>query len=162
MALKFTSPDFDFLLTLTGSNLNNSVLMEDDDGLFPEDLESTLKDDLIDQLSLLCDDIKFPNDDDMISTCTSTGTVSFCHSQGLQIHQSSCSWKQYYPVLSFLMSSHLYADYAHLSGLLGLPDCSNTQWHRIVEKLEDHVPDLAEWSCERVRQDVRDRGGASK
>ncbi len=30
-------------------------------------LESTLKDDLIDQLSLLCGDIKFPNDDDMIS-----------------------------------------------------------------------------------------------
>ncbi len=59
MALKFTSPEFDFLLTLTGSNLDNSVFMKDDDGLFPEDLESTLKDDLIDQLSLLCDDIKF-------------------------------------------------------------------------------------------------------
>ncbi len=65
--------------------------MEDDDGLLAEELDSTLKDDLIDRLSLLCDDIKFPHDDDMISTCTSTGTVSFCHSASLQIHHSSCS-----------------------------------------------------------------------
>ncbi len=33
----------------------------------------------------------------------------------LQIHRSSCSWTQYYPILSFLISGHLYADYAHLS-----------------------------------------------
>ncbi len=41
------------------------------DGLFAEEFDSTLKDDLIDRLSLLCDDIKFPHDD-MISTYTST------------------------------------------------------------------------------------------
>ncbi len=133
--------------------------MEDDDGLFAGEFDSTLKDDLIDRLSLLCDDIKFPHDD-MISTCTSTGTVSFCHSASLQMHHSSCSWKQYYPVLSFLISGHLYADYARLSSLLGLPSCSSTQWHRIIQKLEGHVSDLAEWSCERVREDVRDRGDA--
>ncbi len=75
---------------------------------------------------------------------------------------SSCSWKQYYPVLSFLISGHLYADYARLSSLLGLPSCSSTQWHRSIQKLEGHVSDLAEWSCERVREDVRDQGDASQ
>ncbi len=73
------------------SNSDDSEFMEDDDGLLAEEFDSTLKDDLIDRLSLLGDDIKFPHDDDMISTCTSTGTVSFCHSVSLQIHHSSCS-----------------------------------------------------------------------
>ncbi len=73
------------------SNFDDSEFMEDDDGLFAEEFDSTLKDDLIDRLSLLCDNIKFPHDDDMISTCTSTGTVSSCHSASLQIHHSSCS-----------------------------------------------------------------------
>ncbi len=41
------------------------------DGLFAEEFDSTLKDDLIDRLSLLCDGIKLPHDD-MISTYTST------------------------------------------------------------------------------------------
>ncbi len=68
------------------SNSDDSEFMENDDGLFAEEFDST-----IDHLSLLCDDIKFPHDDDMISTCTSTGTVSFCHSVILQIHHSSCS-----------------------------------------------------------------------
>ncbi len=69
------------------SNSDDSEFMEDDDGLLAEEFDSTLKDDL----SLLCDDIKFSHDDDMISTCTSTGTVSSCHSANLQIHHSSCS-----------------------------------------------------------------------
>ncbi len=59
------------------SNSDDSKFMEGDDGLFAEEFDSTLKDDLIDRLSLLCDDIKFPHDDDMISACTSTGTVTF-------------------------------------------------------------------------------------
>ncbi len=64
--------------------------------------------------------------------------------------------------MSFLISGHLHADYARLSDLLGLPNCSSTQWHRIVEKLEEHVTDLAEWSCEQVGLDVMDRGDALK
>ncbi len=41
------------------SNFDDSEFMEDDDGLFAEEFDSTLKDDLIDRLSLLCDDISF-------------------------------------------------------------------------------------------------------
>ena len=76
----------------------------------------------------------------------------------LHIHNSQCSWNQHYAVLSFLLSGHLYTEYARLSGWLGLPPCSNTQWHRIVEKLEPCVTQLAEWSCDQVRQRIMERG----
>ncbi len=42
------------------SNFDDSEFMDNNDGLFAEEFDSTLKDDL------LCDDIKFPHDDDMI------------------------------------------------------------------------------------------------
>ena len=80
----------------------------------------------------------------------------------LQIHNSNCSWNQYYAVLSFLLNGHLFARYDALSMWLGLPSCSNRQWHRIVEKLEVHVSKLAEWSCGQVRQAVIERGDEKK
>ena len=57
------------------------------------------------------------------------------------------------------MSGHLYADYDRLSGLLGLPACSNTQWSRIVKRLEEQVTELAKWSCGHVQQEIIRRGG---
>ncbi len=38
--------------------------------------------------------------------------------------------------------------------MLGLPACSHTQWQRILEKLEKHVTELAEWFCAQVREYV--------
>ena len=77
----------------------------------------------------------------------------------IRIHCGSvCSWSQYYPVLSFLMSGHLNAEYERLSSLLRLPACSSSQWGRIVAKLEEHVTNLAEWSCGQVRQEIVARG----
>ena len=81
----------------------------------------------------------------------SAGSVSLQHSDGLTIHDSTCSWRQYYPVLSFLMSEHLHSEYQRLGGLLGLPPCSSNQWSRIVKRLEGFVTDLAEWSCSQVQ-----------
>ena len=60
------------------------------------------------------------------------------------------------------MSGHLYADYDRLSGLLGLPACSNTQWSRIVKRLEEQVTELAKWSCGQVQQEIIRRGGAKQ
>ena len=80
----------------------------------------------------------------------------------LQIHDSTCSWNQYFSVLSFLLNGHLHAEYVRLSGLLGLPACSHTQWHRIVERLETHVTKLAEWSCSQVRERIVQRGDKEK
>lgn len=153
-----------FFKILTDSNLDDSEYADgfSEDDFSEDDSASILKDDLIDRLCVLAEDLKFPHDHSMMSSCISTGSVSFHHSEEFRIHNSKCSWRQYYPVVSFLISGHLHADYARLSDLLGLPNCSSTQWHRIVEKLEEHVTDLAEWSCEQVRQDVMDRGDALK
>ena len=41
--------------------------------------------------------------------------------------------------------------------MLGLPACSNSQWNRIMKKLEVHVTELAEWSCSEVVQAIRRR-----
>lgn len=68
------------------------------------------------------------------------------------------SWFLNYTVLSFLMNGHLYAEYAPLQGMLGLPSCSDTHWRRIIAKLEVKVTELAEWSCKNVRRAIKGRG----
>ena len=60
------------------------------------------------------------------------------------------------------MNGHLYAEYTPLQGMLGLPHCSDTQWQRIVGKVETAVTELAEWSCRRAREAVRERGDSKK
>ena len=52
----------------------------------------------------------------------------------------------------------LYSDYEKLSGLLGLPSCSNRTWHSVIEKLEVHVTKFAEWSCSKVRETIKQCG----
>ena len=79
------------------------------------------------------------------------------HSHTLKVHDSTCLWRQHYPVMSFLMSGQLHCEYERLAGLLSLPSCSNTLWTRIVNKLEEYVSKLAEWSCNQVRKEVLER-----
>ena len=100
---------------------------------------------------------------ELLASFVSSGSVGFqCSGGPLEIHDSRCSWRQYYPVLSFLINGHLHAEYARLSGWLGLPSCSGMQWLRIVERLEAHVTKLAEWSCGQVRQEIVKRGDDKK
>ena len=104
-------------------------------------------------------------DDDFTSTLSefvSEDRARFQHGSTLQVHNSNCLWDQHYTVLSFLMNGHLHADYKRLSGWLGLPPCSHTQWQRLVEKLEPIVADLAEWSCGQVRKKIVERGDSKK
>ena len=42
--------------------------------------------------------------------------------------------------------------------MLGLPSCSDKQWHRIAEWLGDHVTALAEWTCKEVHRQVVESG----
>ena len=98
-----------------------------------------------------------PNSVDLASF-VSSGCIRLEASDSLKIHGSTCSWKQHYPVLSFLMSGRLRADYERLSGLLGLPPCCSTQWGRIMKTLESYVTDLAEWSCSQVKKKIIERG----
>ena len=95
---------------------------------------------------------------DRISEVVSEGSIHLEHSNCLKIHDSTCSWQKYYPVLSFLMTGNLHSDYERVGGLLGFPACSSTQWSRIVKRLEEFVSDLAEWSCSQVRNEVKERG----
>ena len=48
------------------------------------------------------------------------------------------------------------------SGMLGLPSCSHTTWHKMVEDLEVHVTNVAEWSCSCVRGAIEERGNKNK
>ena len=74
-----------------------------------------------------------------------------------QVHRSRCSWPMNYTVLSFMMNGDLYAEYNKLAGMLELPHCSNQQWPRIVGKLEEKVTELAEWSCCKVRETIKQK-----
>ena len=72
----------------------------------------------------------------------------------LHVHDSTWSWNQHYSVLSLLLNGHLHAEYSKFSGWLGLPPCGKSQWQRIIERLELHVTELAEWSCKTVRERI--------
>lgn len=74
------------------------------------------------------------------------------------VHNSTKSWSRHYSALSFLMNGHLHAEYEKLSGMLGLPSCSHTTWHKIVDELNVHVSALAERSCSHVQDNIKQRG----
>lgn len=42
--------------------------------------------------------------------------------------------------------------------MLGLPHCCKSTWQSILEELEEHVTELAEWSCNRVRDAIKATG----
>ena len=46
--------------------------------------------------------------------------------------------------------------------MLGLPSCSHTTWHKMIEDLEVHVSNVAEWSCSRVRDATEQRRDKKK
>ncbi len=107
--------------------------------------------------------VGFPSDlVDEISEIVSTGSIHLQSSEHMRIHDSMCSWRQYYPVLSFLITGNIHADYECIGGLLGFPACSSTQWSRIVKRLEECVFDLAEWSCSQVRKEIMEQGESKK
>ena len=57
-----------------------------------------------------------------------------------------------------MMNGQLYSEYSRLSHMLSLPPCSQKHWIQIVSWLGEHVTKLAEWSCEQVREMIRQRG----
>ena len=116
----------------------------------------------IERLVEVAEQVGLPYNFSILSSYISGASVLFQTSNTFRIHDSTCSWRQYYPVLSFLLSGQLHADYVRLSGWLGLPPCSQTQWQRIVKKMEQQVNLLAEWSCSRVRQMIVQRGDDKK
>ena len=110
-----------------------------------EDNQDSFVEDLGDRISGLTEQLGLSHDTD--SSFVSSGDIGLQHSDSFQIHDSLCFWRKYYPVLTFLISGHLFADYERLSGLPGLHACSNSQWNK---RLDEHVTNLAEWSCGQV------------
>ena len=53
--------------------------------------------------------VRMPEFTDHISEIVSEGSIHE-HSDCLKFHDSTCSWQQYYLVLSFLMTGNLYSD----------------------------------------------------
>ena len=51
-----------------------------------------------------------PDFTDHTSEVVSEGSIHLEHSDRLKIHDSTCSWQQYYLVLSFLMTGNLHSD----------------------------------------------------
>jgi hypothetical protein len=99
---------------------------------------------------------KFPDLSNFVST--SNLSLQQTGEAPLQVHGSKWKWKQHYSVLSFLLNGQLHAVYKRLSTMLGFPPCSSTQWHRI----EPHVTELADLSCQQVRQAIVNRGDKEK
>ena len=129
---------------------------------FPEPQSADVIIDALSRLSEAAQQAGYSLDSESLSSFVSNGSVSLQSVGTFQMHNSSCSWTQYYPVLTFLINGYLHADYLRLCGSLGLPSCYSTQWHRIVTKLEIHVTKLAEWSCDHVQQQIVSRGDDQK
>ena len=72
---------------------------------------------LVGELSAAAPQAGLPQD---LVNHVSAGNIGLQHSDCLTIQESACSWCQYNPVLSFLVSGHLHSEYERLSGLLGL------------------------------------------
>ena len=120
-----------------------------------EDSQDCLVEDVLDRISSVAEHIGLPHDTATLSSFVSSGGIGRQHSGSLKIHNSRGNTTQSF---SFLISGHLHADYERLSGLLGLPACCNSQWNRIVKKLEVYVTELAAWSCGQVTQEIKKRG----
>ncbi len=95
----------------------------------------------------------------LITECYTEVAVSVhAGSKPPQISHGNSSWLRRYSTLSFLMNGQLFAEYHRISNMLGLPSCSHSHWLNIVGWLGDHVQRLAEWSCEQVRESVKEPG----
>jgi len=71
---------------------------------------------------------------------------------------SAPSWDLNYPALTYLMNGQYYSDYSGVFGMLGLPVMSEKRWLQVVAWLGRHVENLANSSCQQVRQVIIDRG----
>ena len=93
-----------------GTNLQD-LITEDWDIADWSASNGLLVEDLVDRLSIIAEDTGLPYDSDILMSRVSDGIISLEHSEDLEIHGTQCLWHQYYPVLLFLISGHLYVDY---------------------------------------------------
>ena len=72
------------------------------------------------------------------------------------------SWVLNYPALACMLNGGYYADYASMLGTMGLPVMHHKTWEGLVGLVGSYVEQLAQWSCEIVRDDIIARGDQGK
>ena len=68
------------------------------------------------------------------------------------------SWNLNYPALASLMNGQYYVEYHGVFGMMGTPVMSEVTWNKVVGWLGENVKELAELSCNQVRQKIVERG----
>ena len=119
---------------------------------------TTIPADTVAQLANTLNDLHVPFEDLSAAVTPCSTEVTITGSSAPSIVGSRKSWLMNYTVVSFMMNVQLFAEYDRLSHMLNLPPCSDTQWQRITEWLGQHVTELAEWSCEQVREEFKEKG----
>ena len=99
--------DYLLLMELTSNERNSSTMLSDPS---PPPADPSVNA-TVQKLVQAAEQVGLPYDFSTLSAYVSSGSVGFSHPGTLRIHESTCSWNQYYPVLTFLFSGQLYADY---------------------------------------------------
>ena len=68
------------------------------------------------------------------------------------------SWDLHYPALVSLMNGQYYVEYHGVFGMMGTPVMSEATWNKVIGWLGKSVEELAEMSCNQVRQKVVSHG----
>ena len=91
-------------------------------------------------------------DNAIITTDTDTPKIAHTGSG------TSPSWDLNYPALVSLMNGQYYEEYNGVFGMMGIPVMSEVTWNKTISWLGKHVKELAEITCEQVRQKIVLRG----
>ncbi len=91
--------------------VQTEVTTDDKSIQFPEPRSADVRIDAVSRLSEAAQQAGYSLDSDSLSSFVSNGSVSLQSVGTFHMHNSSCSWTQYYPVLTFLLNGYLHADY---------------------------------------------------
>jgi len=97
-------------------------------------------------------DFTMLRDNAIITTDTDTPKIAHTGSG------TSPSWDLNYPALVSLMNGQYYVEYNGVFGMMGIPVMSEVTWNKTISWLGKHVKELAEITCEQVRQNIVLRG----
>ena len=94
---------------------------------------------------------------DSATITTDTDTPNIAHTGS----GTGPSWDLNYPALISLMNGQYYVEYHAIFGMMGIPVMSEATWNKTIGWLGKHVNEIAEITCEQVRQKIVSRGEKS-
>ena len=87
---------------------------------------------------------------DSATIITDTDTPKIAHTGS----GTAPSWDLNYPALICLMNGQYYVEYSGAFGMMGNPVMLEATWNKTIGWLGTHVKDLAEITCEQVREKI--------